>query len=221
MITVSVRHNLADTTRWLSDQAKQVRFATAQALTRTTTQLQTTMEGEVARVFDRPTRFVIRGFGTTMATKANLKSTLFIKDRQAEILKPHIIGGRRPQKPFERKLAFEANADGYWTPGQGIKLNAAGNLTMAQIRKIAEGLRKTGQYAEVFVGVPRGRSRAPFGIWGRTKPSRKDRGGIKPLLVKVPAPTYRRRFDFHGIAARNAQQIFNDEFSRAYWAAVR
>lgn len=219
---IHIQHNFPDAARWFRDQEKQARYATAVALTRTAKQLVPIMENEVRRSFDSPTNFVVRGFGSTSATKARLFSTVFIKRRQAEILRPHIVGGGRSQKPFERKMQGDTGADGFWTPGAGVRLNAAGNLTKAQIAKIVAGLKGAGKYADVFVGKPIGRPHAPFGIWGRPKIKRRgDSGKLVPLLIKVERTNYRRTFDFEGVAKRHAQRIFNEEFECAFKDAQR
>ena len=113
-------------------------------------------------------------------------------------------------------------AAGYWVPGAGIKLNASGNMTKGQITQIAAGLKRTGKYAEVFVGVPVGHPGAPYGIWGRKTKGRgkKAVSGIIPLLIRISAPNYRKRFDFEGIAEKNAPRIFKEEFDRAFRQAM-
>lgn len=219
---LDISSNIPDTSRWVGDVGRQVPYATAVALTRTAKRLSEMYVKEVDSVFDKPITFTRRGFGFTPANKTTLTSKVFIKDRQAKYLLPHIVGGRRGQKAFEKRLGTETGVDDYWAPGQGVKLTAAGNLNLSQIKKIADGLRKSGQYGEVFVGVPRGHSGAPFGIWGRPKTTgRRVRGGIKPLLIRIPAPNYSRRFDFHGFAQKHAGRIFNEEFSRAWRDALR
>ncbi|MBA3033513.1 MAG: hypothetical protein KKF85_15425 [Gammaproteobacteria bacterium] len=222
-LEITIETNAHATAEFFGNLSKQMRFATAVALTRTTKRLIPLMEQEVSKSFDRPTNFTVRAFGSTMATPATLTSELFIKPRQAEYLATQIHGGRRPQKRFEKHLAGEANADGYWAPGEGVRLNAAGNLTLRQIQEISGKLRATGRFGEVFVGVPRGHPGAPFGIWSRTMRGRgRNRtAGIRPLLIKIAAPGYSRKFDFFGVAKKHAQRIFNEEFHRAFEQAKR
>lgn len=214
--TLRMKDNISDSVRWFGDFQKQIKFATAVALTRTARRLVPLMEAEVKKVFDNPTQFIVKSFGTTPATKANLTATLFIKDRQAKVLLPHIVGASRSQKLFERKLASDTQADGYWVPGAGAPLNAAGNMTRAQIVKIANKLKSSGKYKDVFIGQPH--AGTLFGIWARSVRGR-GRGALStllPLLIKVQQPHYKQRFDFKGVAERNAQKIFNEEFNRAF-----
>lgn len=219
---ILVHDNIRDSQRWLGDHNAAIKKATLKALTRTSRRLIPIMESEVERAFDKPKKFTVKAFGNTVANPATMSTTLFIKDRQAAYLLPNIKGGKRGQKGFEKKLASDAGVDAYWVPGQGTKLNAAGNMTLAQIKAIASKLRESGKYGEVFVGIPQGHHGAPFGIWARPKRNAKPRkgattvGNIKPLLIRVQQPSYQRRFDFYGIAERHAGRIFNEEFSRAF-----
>lgn len=220
MIKVSIDNK--PTLAMLAGMQKQVRFATAKSLTRTAWSVAKAEQQEVGKVFDKPTKFVQNAFRVEQATPANLTAVVSIKPKQAAILLPHIKGGRRGQKGFERKLAGEAKADGYWVPGAGIKLNASGNMSLATIRQIAAGLQRSGKYADVFVGVPKGIPSAPFGIWARVTRGRgrKATGAIKPLLIKVMQPNYRRRFDFYGVAQRTVSKTFRAEFDKALAASL-
>lgn len=213
----------ANALRMLQTSAKQARYASAVALTRTAKRVQKLEEAEVGKVFDRPTRFVQQGFFTKPAKPADLEAIVGIKDRQAKVLRPHIVGGGRDRKPFEQKLVSDSNkAAGYWVPGAGIKLNASGNMTKGQIMQIAAGLKRTGKYAEVFVGVPLGHPGAPYGIWGRKLKGRgkKALSGIIPLLIRISAPNYRKTFDFFGLAEKQVPGIFREEFDRAFRQAM-
>ncbi|MCC6658897.1 MAG: hypothetical protein IT512_11995 [Rhodocyclaceae bacterium] len=219
---VQIASNTHDAARYVGDVGRQVPFATAVALTRTAKRLSEMYVAEVDRVFDKPVAFTRRGFGFSPATKATLTSKVLIKSKQAKYLLPQITGGRRGLKSFEKRLGGETGATDYWVPGQGVRLTAAGNLSLSEIKSIAAGLRKSGKYGEVFVGVPRGHANAPFGIWARPKTTgRRVRGAIKPLLIRIQTPNYSKRFDFHGFAEKHAGRIFDEEFSRAWRDAVR
>lgn len=166
MISI-VASGFAAAKRHIDRAAKQARYATAASLTRTAKRLQNAMEDDVRATFDRPTKFVQHGFFTRPANISNLTAIIGIKDRQAKVLLPHIVGGARNLKTFEQKLVADAKTGaGYWMPGDGIRLNASGNMTNGQITQIAEGLRRAGKYKDIFVGVPAGHPGAPSGIWG-------------------------------------------------------
>lgn len=217
-LVISISHNGRDAARWIEDVGDQVSFATAVALTRTAKRLIPLAQDEVRRAFDRPVSYTIKGFGTTSATKVALRSSIFIKDRQAKYLLPNIVGGSRGQKPFERRLGADSGVNAHWVPGGGVKLTAAGNLSLKQIQDIAEKLSRSGKFGAVFVGVPQNMPNAPFGIWARITRGRgrNASSGLTPLLVRIPQPRYRMRFDFHGVAERHAHRIFDEEFHRAF-----
>jgi hypothetical protein len=220
MLTIKVDvTGLREVQAMLTGKVKQVRFAAAKALTSTAWKVARAETAEVDKVFDKPTPFIKKSFTVERATPANLTAIVRIKPKQAAILRPHIVGGRRGQTGFERRLAGEAKTDGYWVPGQGVKLNQYGNLSLATIRQIAAGLQKSGKFADVFVGQPRGQANAPFGIWARPKRG-KDRGALKPLLVRIAQPGYRKHFDFYGVAQRTVERDFQAEFDKALASAL-
>lgn len=201
----------------LKDVQRKIAYAKAIALTKTAKRLQTMAEQRVAEAFDRPTAFIQKGFYVRPATVSTPVATIGIKDRQAKVLLPHIVGGRRERKPFEQRLAMDAaKADGYWVPGAGVKLNQAGNLSRAQIKQIVAGLSNTGRYGEVFVGVPQGLPNAPYGIWSRPTKKVRKQSSLVPLLIRIEQPNYSKRFDFYGMVENNAPRIFTEEFNRAF-----
>lgn len=143
--------------------------------------------------------------------------------RQAKYLLPNIEGGRRGQKTFERRLASDSGVNAYWAPGDGVKLTGAGNLTSEQIQDIAGKLSRSDKFNGVFVGAPKNMPNAPFGIWARVTRGRGRNAsrGLTPLLVRIEQPNYKKRFDFHGVAERHVQRIFDEEFRRAFADAKR
>lgn len=209
MPRIRVSTNIPQTMAWLSDiQRHKIPHVTAIALTRTAKELQHILEREVDRVFDKPVAFTRRAFAIKPATYANQTAEIFIKTAQVRYLAPQVAGGRRLPKRSEERFARDTSAPGmYWIPGEGVRLNTHGNLSLAQVKKIAAGLQKG--RSGVFFGKPR--PDMPFGIWARAKPA-----GLRPLLIQVAVPMYQKRLDMQGIAARHAQAIFNREFARAW-----
>lgn len=197
-------------------QSRKIPLVTAMALTWTAKDLQRVVEKEIDRAFDRPTAFTKRAIAIRPATVASQASAVFIKDRQAEYLLPQIHGGRRKPKRFEERFAADTRSPGrYWVAGAGTRLNSAGNISLAQVTKIAARLRKSGR--DVFFGRPRNHPSLPFGIWERTQSKRgRAAAGIKPILVQVSAPHYHERLDFYGIAKREAQGLFKQNFGKAW-----
>lgn len=213
-VHVDTRQSVA----YLNDlQRRKIPRMTAIALTRTAKELQKILEAEVTRVFDRPVAYTKRAFATRPATTGNLTAEVFIKTNQARYLAPQVTGGRRRPKRSEQKFTQDADSPGmYWVPGEGIRLNAHGNISLAQVLKIAQSLRKAKR--DVFMGQPN--PSLPYGIWERLPRKRGMGGGIKPLLVQVRPPNYTKRLDMEGIAKRHAQEIFNREFAKA-WAQYK
>lgn len=214
---VVLRANVDNTAalKALSKLQRDLRFQTAVALTRTAKSSQVAATREIGRVFDRPTPFTQRAIGIQSATPARLESSVFVKEAQARYLAPQLAGGHRSLKPFERRLSDEAAAhDTYWVPARGVKLNTYGNLTRAQLVRIASRLREKRKTSDIFIGVPRGSglvagASLPYGIWERRK------GRLRPLLVAVRQPSYTKRFDFARVALREAYRAWPREFKRA------
>lgn len=203
--------------RMLNDlQRRKIPTATAIALTRTAKELQRILEREVDQVFDRPVAFTKRAFAIKPATRSNLQAEVFIKRKQAQYLLPQIAGGRRTPKRFEERFSSETSAPGsFWVAGQGTRLNASGNISLATVKRIATKLKK--ERRDIFFGQPS--PSLPFGLWERT--GKRAGAGLKPILIQIQAPTYRKRLDLRAIANRHAQRIFNREFARAWREIMR
>jgi hypothetical protein len=176
-------------------------------------------EDEVRRVFDRPTPLVQRPFWLkTKASKESLSAEISIKDvfgrrggsALPDALEPHIPGfpATRRQKSFERRWL-----GGYWVPSRSMKLNRYGNVSGPMIAKM---LADTGQYRKVsgFDGTTRAskvryglfRIGNTLGVWDLQRLRSRQYGALMMLQVGK-TPTYRKRFDFFGVAQREAGKI--------------
>ena len=216
--------------------AKQVPFATAMALTRTAQAIPAAMGREAGSVFDRPRPFTT-GAGAMYvksATKQSLTAEAGYKDIQARYLKWQIGGGARVQKGFERALAgLGLLPAGYLTtPGEGIKLDAFGNIPRAQLAQIL-GQLKSG--SSIFAGrgkrmsrqglfivlpgatAPQARHLTP-GIWRRIERGA-ERAAV-PLIHYVDAAAYSPRLDFAATASRLVDARFPAHFAAAWQQAV-
>lgn len=214
-----------------------VPMATAKALTFTAERVQAAEKQELQRVFDRPTRWTLRSIYKLSATPARLFSRVWIKDEwaggtsgipAAKYLPPHIDGGNRPHKRFEKALIHYGvmPSDMYAVPGRRARMDASGNMSRGQIIQILSALgaaeRMSGFMANrtarsrkrnrnqphYFVGRP-GNGSGPLGIWQRVG------NGARPILIFVKRPTYKRRFDFYGVAQRIAAKEFEPLLVRA------
>ena len=111
-IAISVAGNLAAMQPEIRGIAqKQVRFATARALTDVARQAQQDVQAEMRKVFDNPTPWVLRGVRTRSADKTNLAAQVLIEStgggkrlRRQRSWPQKSRGGARRQKRFERAL---------------------------------------------------------------------------------------------------------------------
>jgi hypothetical protein len=214
------------TLRHLEKQQKQVRYAAAVAITKTGKAVEKQLQTEMQQQFDRPTPWVAKGTFTRPATKANLTAVVGMKDRQALYTKEHFISGRRGMKPYEVVLrGLGVLPDSYRTvPGAGLKLDARGNPSRAQLREIIGSLKsRMGRFGKrgkstylvgYFVIQPGDASHLAPGIWRRV-----NNRAITPVLIFVSAATYRKRLDLKRLAqqvvAKEFRVIFAAEFNKA------
>lgn len=146
MIKVSIQ-GLDKTLASLAGKQKQVRFATAVALTRTAKRAQVAVADDFKAKFDRPTRTTLKSMWVKPATKANLEAMVYVKDRplggknpfsMADILKHQFTGGARIAKQMElilRRDGFLQQGE-FVVPGAGAMLDNFGNINRGQIVQI-------------------------------------------------------------------------------------
>lgn len=216
---IKVKTNFDGAFKFLQKLEKQSRYAAAVALTRTAQAVAKREAEEVARAFDRPVPFTSKAFVVKRATTASLRAEVVIRDRQADYLKPHIDGGDR--KPKRHEVLFTADARAprsYWVPAQGVDLNAHGNVSRAQIKKLAVLLRHSGKHGDVFYGTPK--PGMPIGIYGRKMRSGKK--VLSPLLLLMKrAPRYKKRFKFFEVGYSTAAKELPAQFNKAWNEALR
>lgn len=244
---ISVKADIKEVERYLTRiEKKQLPFAAALSLTKTAQHVQKkTIPRILSRIFDRPTRFTLRGFYVIPAKKTNLTAVVQIKDgvtrqpgRGGKIgtpafnyLKPQIEGGRRRAKSHEKQLRRMGilGPDEYTVPGEEMRLNKFGNLTGATYSKILADVNQTSRVGgdDIQQGfgqrtTKRGKKRyfyhpnlKPRGIYVRT-----GRRTLKVALLFIKAPGYQKRFDFHGISNRAARKRWPIEFRKAMQRAI-
>lgn len=100
---------------------------------------------EIRDVFDRPTPFALGQVYVRRATAANLVAEVGVSDYPFTVgfLKPHVFGGRRRLKRFEKLLigAGAMPAGTYAVPGRFARLDAFGNISAGQLRQVLSQLR--------------------------------------------------------------------------------
>lgn len=221
---------------------RQRKFATVVALTRTAKAVKDAEVAEMARVFDRPTRYTLNALYVRPATMARPEASVGFKDFAGKgtpawkYLGPQIEGGARRRKRFETSLARAGLLPQgmFAVPGDAADLDAYGNMARGQIVKILSDLKAFGEVGYVANRRGRGNSRRRrraeryfVGGFGRARPlppgiyKRVGDGPAVPVVAYVRAPRYRRRFDFFRIAERTVNATFQREFDRALASALR
>lgn len=225
---------------------KQVAFAASKALNVTAKKVQARVVQEMGTAFDRPTPYTLRSFALLKpATKAELTAIVGLKDRAgskarmppAELLAHQFSGGGRTWKGLERYLqrAGLIGAGEYVAPGAGSRLDSFGNLSRGQIQQIISQLRigiDPAAYASKSARSRRNVKKAGRIFWarGNERDGHLPRGawidmggsvGLRPLLLVVSRPTYRRRIDLERIAREVVGREFGPAFDAALADAIR
>ncbi|QLQ25245.1 MAG: hypothetical protein HZT41_10545 [Dechloromonas sp.] len=148
---LNVKANIDGVIKALGKLEKQTTKATAIALTKTAKHAQRMMYDEFKGQFDRPTPLVMKSLFIEPATKDNLSSRVYMKDRalggknmrsMSELLAHHFTGGRRVSKAFEdllRRNNYLAAGE-LVVPGSAAKLDGYGNINRGQIVQIISQL---------------------------------------------------------------------------------
>lgn len=213
---VDVSSNILEAISWVDRfGSDQIPFAVAAALTDTVRVVSQAETAAIKTAFDSPTPFTQRAVGMTPATKADLKAVVFLKDAQAQYLFNEIEGGKRDVKRFEQRFGAIGGA-AVVMPGKGAKLNQYGNISKAQILRIAQDLNSGGTTQRFFKGVPKGTDMPP-GIYARVNKNT----SIVPLMVFAAQATYKKRFEFSEIAERKVNEIFEQKLLARWEQALR
>ncbi len=233
MIKVSV--DVSATLARLRAAQKQVRYATAVALTRTAKDLERDLQSELVAKLESPSPYTQRATYATSATKAELSSTVGIKDKKpargtapSVLLREHFTGGVRGNKPMEKALtSIGAMPSGYRvTVGEGMQVDSYGNPKRAAITELLGALRarvnvhkgrgKRIQTVGYFVIAPGARSHLRPGIYKRI-----NNVAVKPMLIFVSQARYRRRIDLQRLARQTVSRRWRINFDTAFDQAMR
>ncbi|CAH1387040.1 hypothetical protein [Candidatus Nitrotoga sp. M5] len=248
---IRLGHNLPDIARAMRENARQVPFALARALTKTAQDVQAAEKAAIVRVFDRPTPFAQRSVSIRPAKKAKLEAEVFLKGdgtrdsaTRRNFLGAQVIGGERDTKRFEKRmvhLGYMRSGEKV-VPGEAMALNSYGNISRAQIKKILKALEATngtGTYndgrrrKEVYF-VSRGRDRTVGRrAWrGGRKEQHLPRGvwvrtrfalgsSVRPAMLFVDRAAYSRRLQFFTLAEQIAQSQFPMRWQESWDIARR
>lgn len=148
-------------------------------------------------------------------------------------------GGRRTYKRFERALQLVGAMPAGWfaVPGSRAKVDAYGNHSVGELRQILsffdaaelvagsrQNMRQAGRDKrrkgtsksagfEYFAVKPGARGGLRPGIYRRTFFALGRR--VEPVVIFVRGSSYRKRFDFYGVAERESSKLLPGEFNRA------
>jgi len=149
---ISLSTNIPEVQAALKRSAAQVPYALSTAINKTLEQARSEVRTEAARVFDRPTPWVLNSVRVKYATKAKPEGTLAFKDKNSvessrTMIEPHVYTGHRHYKAFEARLQrIGLLPAGYnAVPGAAAKLDAYGNMSQGQISQLLNVL---GAYTE-------------------------------------------------------------------------
>lgn len=244
---ISLKQNLKDYRKRVDQLAKQHRFATAVALTRTAYKVEAAQKHEMRDSFDRPTPYTLSSIRVRPATKANLKAVVHLREfsgkgtTAAEYLLPQIVGGSRRLKRFERalQLAGVMPDDHRAVPGAAARLDAYGNISRGQIVQILSYFKafpEQGYSANITdkrkkslakgsknrLGyeyfVGRPGDRLPLGVWQRVRFA--SGSAVRPILIFVRSALYEAIFDFEFTAKVVMKREFSSEYRRALAEAM-
>lgn len=220
MASITLDADLSGAINWSASLARQMPFATSVALNRTAFDIRQLFNYETQRYFDRPVPFTQRAFLVERSTKQNLEAVVYAEAKRARYLRFGIDGGLRPQKGFEKKFlgsvveSGQIPAGSQFMPTSLVKLTAAGNVSLATIRRIQAGLSTTNARGGFFVGTPRGGDRPP-GIY------RRSREQLFPYFIATSdTGSYTPRFPIDDVASKVVQRRFAAYYETALSRAI-
>ena len=219
-----IRSNAREVSRWLDDaQKKQIPFATVLAMTLTARDVKTAEVMIMEKVFDRPTPYTLNALKVVPATTQTRVASVAFKEfgggtPAKRFLNPEVHGGMRSRKSHERQISPLMQGYQYAVPGRATDRDAYGNMKGAEIKRIISQLKVSTdpmQNATSSGRSKRKRKNNAFFIRGKTVFQRTG-AGIKPVLVFVKSPRYRKRFPFYETAAKTVAERFSRNFEAAF-----
>lgn len=197
---------------------------------------------KMAELFDRPTPWVMGGVRYVKARKDRIESSIDFDKwgnktnvTVGKVLNAQIFGGERKYKRHEIALqrAGILPAGMAIVPGPAALKDQYGNMPGSQIVQIVSWLKAFGEQGYRANSTDKTRARLAkdkrngakgiqyFALQnkhGKLVPGIYQRIGfasgsaVKPVMFFVRVPTYKRRFDFYGVAEKKAIETFNKAF---------
>lgn len=219
-LSLDLTTDLAKAQGWTAALRKQLPFAISKALNDTAFDARTSLSGSTKQYFDRPTTFTQKGFGVEKSSKRNLEVIVGAERKRARYLRTQISGGARSQKGFERLFLSQVADTGripssaQFIPTSLVKLNASGNVSLATLKRIKQGLSTTNARGGFFVGTPRGGDRPP-GIY------RRSREQLFPYFLAIDrAAQYSARFPIVTVVGKVYERRYGQHFRTALERAI-
>lgn len=250
---IFIRHNLDRVGKWMAEIApKQVEFAMMTTMNKAAYETSKVLATEMARVFDRPTSWVLKSIRYTKATRSNLVAKIDLDNwgnkagvSVSQVLAAEINGGQRRLKRAE--IALQRNgilpSGMACVPGAAAKIDRHGNMASSQIvqilawfkafgeqgysanmkdagrKRLANGSRKKGRYGFAYFALQKRHGKLLPGIYQRFKTA--FGSSVKPVMIFVKLPSYRVRYDFHGLGHKTANAIIERDLPAAVANAIR
>lgn len=191
--------------------ANQAPFAMAKALTATVKSAQQAVTEHMGKTFDQPTNFTMRAIAFAPARKDELRAKVFVKAIQASYLVAEMQGGIRGFKSFEEKFGGREFA----MPGRDVKRNQSGNMSKAQIIKIAANVENKQGYKPYFKAKSKTNPAVSI-IYARATGNKK----AIPQLIFTNMAMYQPRFKFQEVARQTVDATFTENFQKAWDSAL-
>ncbi|WP_426214714.1 hypothetical protein [Pseudomonas sp. DWRC2-2] len=221
----------------LSDlEQRQMPFALARAQTLTAKLVEAAEIEEMARVFDRPTRFTLNSVFVRPARKGGPGAVVWVKDYASKAdapirwLLPEVDGGERQAKRSEKLLSARGilSSGRFLMPGGGMTLDSHGNISRGVMQKVLSGLGAQGdKYANSTDSRRSRRNSKRFFVLGKGSKSvgvaqRTGKGstGLRIMMAFAARPTYKHRLDFYGVADRVVRDNLPEQARQSLAQAV-
>ena len=226
---IDIRSNIREVMADVAEiHRRHIPFATIYGLTLTGRDVKDEEVSVMKRVFDRPTPYTLNALWAWKATRNNPVSTVEFKTGGGtpakRFLNPEVHGGLRSQRSSERQIAPLLRGYGYLVPARGTPLNAYGNVTGGTMRKVISQLKVSSDPTANASGSKRSkrkRKTAAFFVPKRGNMVMERKGDqVKPFLIAVRAPHYRKRFPFYETAERVVAARMDKNFTIALERAI-
>lgn len=249
---ISFQHNLKELTKNIEDQyQRQIPFATYLALQNTAEQINKNIRTEIVRIFNNPTKQVIKSVQlqitpprfkktplSNMAVKFNIDDTgsggrnLSI----AESLEAEVVGGKRKYKRSETHFKSKGILkSGDMIVAGNAYLNAHGNISGGKMVQIISGVagfdestfRRRTKMNISEKSKSKNKSRSNYFViknkHGRLPAGVYERRGTKiiPALLFIKTANYKQRWKFQDYIQDQFDKNFNQQFENSFAYAVK